>query len=155
MRNKQNKFILFSRPKRIGAEINFITFSTCLIVFFLLILNSCTYDNLNLSPCNDQSNDSISFNNDIIPLFNNYCNTSGCHSGTSPEGGLNLEPLEAYTELMKPGKGYIDTINPKFSILYIQMKSTTQPMPPTGNLDPCQIEMIFNWIKQNARNNWV
>jgi hypothetical protein len=97
--------------------------------------------------------DSVSFSTDIVPLFNTYCNISGCHSGSSPEGNFNLESSIAYMELMKPGTGYIDTVTPGFSVLYTQLISVSQPMPPTGKLDDCRIEMVLKWIEQGAKNN--
>jgi len=119
----------------------------------IILLNSCTYTKLDNSPCNTFEMDTVSFNRDVIPLFNSYCNTSGCHSGSIPAGSLSLESSIAYSELMQPGKGYVDTLNPKFSVLYTQMISVSQPMPPTGNLDACKTEMILNWIQQGAKNN--
>jgi len=95
----------------------------------------------------------VSFNQHIIPLLNAHCNTSGCHSGTQPTGGLNLESSKAYAELSKPGNGYIDTVNPNNSLLYIQMTSVSNPMPPTGQLARCSTDLILKWIAQKAPDN--
>ncbi|HEU4717713.1 MAG TPA: c-type cytochrome domain-containing protein, partial [Bacteroidia bacterium] len=81
------------------------------------------------------------------------CNTAGCHSGTSPAGGLNLEPANAYAQLTSHQGGYIDTLHPEFSLLYSQLISTTTPMPPTGKLDDCTIKLVLKWIQQKAKNN--
>lgn len=97
--------------------------------------------------------DSVSFSKHIIPLLNKNCNTSGCHSGLSPEGKLNLEPAVAYSKLSKKGSGYIDTINPKNSVLYSAVVSASNPMPPTGRLDDCSIELIYKWMQQKGKNN--
>ncbi|MEI6021089.1 MAG: hypothetical protein WCR21_08160, partial [Bacteroidota bacterium] len=53
----------------------------------------------------------ISFSKNIQPIFNSSCAISACHVGAIPSGKLNLEALNAYTNLMKSGKGYIDTVN--------------------------------------------
>lgn len=95
----------------------------------------------------------VSFQQDILPIFNRACNNSGCHSGSSPAGNLNLEPAVAYNELIDASSGYIDTINPKFSLLYAQMNSISNPMPPTGRLDSCSIQLVLKWIEQKAKNN--
>jgi len=113
-----------------------------------------------LFSCIHQGNDTcltnpsaISFSNDIIPLLNTNCSISGCHSGGNPTGKLNLEAANAYTSLHKPGSGYLDTLNATNSIIYIQMTSSSQPMPPSGQLDICKKDLILKWIKQGAKNN--
>ncbi|MBL7815408.1 MAG: hypothetical protein JNL70_10365 [Saprospiraceae bacterium] len=95
----------------------------------------------------------VSFSQDIVPIFNKNCNTSGCHSGSSPAGKLNLEASMAYTQLTKKGSGYIDTLTPQYSVLYASMNATTNPMPPNGRLDNCTIELVLKWIEQKAKNN--
>lgn len=103
--------------------------------------------------CNNPLPDPVSFSNNIIPIFNEHCNFIGCHAGTSPKGHLNLSPSVAYSNLMKIGSGYIDTLNPIASLLYAQMISTSKPMPPSGTLNDCSIQIVLRWIKQKAKNN--
>jgi hypothetical protein len=124
---------------------------TCSILLFIGML-SCTRD-IGKPKIECVTPSIVSFNQNIIPLFNQYCNTSGCHSGTSPSGNLNLEASVAYSRLTAPGKGYIDTINPNYSLLTSQMNSISQPMPPSGNLDKCKLDLVFKWIQQKAKNN--
>jgi len=95
----------------------------------------------------------ISFRKDIAPLFRQSCAVSGCHSGTAPQAGLDLDSAAAYGSLSRPGSGYLNTVNPKGSLLYSQMISITTPMPPTGRLDSCNTKLILNWITQGAKNN--
>jgi hypothetical protein len=97
--------------------------------------------------------ETVSFSQHIVPLFNAHCNTSGCHSGNQPAGGLNLEPNNAYAQLSQSGSGYIDTINPNYSLLYAQMISVNTPMPPTGTLEKCSTDLVLRWISQKAPNN--
>jgi hypothetical protein len=103
--------------------------------------------------CNQVLPDTVSFSGNIIPVFRNNCSLSGCHSGAYPTGHLNLDSAAAYSQLMQQGKGYVDTLYPTHSVLYIQMTSTSKPMPPTGNLDACTTKMILKWIEQKAENN--
>jgi hypothetical protein len=126
------------------------------VVFFVLAgiaFSSCTSDKFETGPCISSIPDTVLFSQHVQPLLDTYCSTPGCHSGTIPAGNLNLENAQAYTELLQPGKGYVDTSNPKFSILHIQMNSTTQPMPPTGRLDACTVNLVLKWIEQGAKNN--
>jgi len=124
-----------------------------LILIGSITFFSCTYRKLNIEPCEGIIPDTVSFNADILPVFRSYCSTSGCHSGSQPEGNLNLEDSVAYSQLHTPGRGYINTTKPEISVLYTQMISTTQPMPPTGNLDDCRINLVLKWIEQGAINN--
>jgi hypothetical protein len=95
----------------------------------------------------------VSFKNDIQPIFNANCNTSGCHSGNKPAGNLNLESANAYANLMDSKSGYIDLLHPENSILYVSITSKTNPMPPSGKLDECVTGLILKWIQQGAKNN--
>jgi hypothetical protein len=95
----------------------------------------------------------VSFQQDIQPIFNTNCATSGCHAGTKPAGTLNLEASVAYENLTDPKSGYLDTVNPKASLLYTSMTSVTNPMPPNGKLSKCTSDRILKWIEQKAKNN--
>jgi len=95
----------------------------------------------------------VSFSKNIIPIFNSYCTDAGCHSGTNPAAKLSLEASVAYSQLMKKGTGYVNIQDPGYSILYSEMNSTSDPMPPTGRLDACTIALVYKWIQQQAKNN--
>ncbi len=127
----------------------YINWHFILILFFCC---SCTYEKGELNTaCISPA--VVSFKQDVMPIMNEHCNTSGCHSGSDPAGNLNLEPSVAYAELMDSRSGYVDTINPEYSVLYAQMNSVSNPMPPIGKLDKCTLELILKWIKQKAKNN--
>jgi hypothetical protein len=100
----------------------------------------------------DTSNEitrTISFSNDLVPIFNKSCNLSGCHSsgGKAP----NLTSANAFGGLQIGN--YINTTSPETSVIYQWMsgkKST--PMPVSGiNKDYNAIRIA--WIKQGAKNN--
>ena len=116
---------------------------------------SCTYDKAPLTPiCTQIIPDTVSFSKNIVPIFQTFCSTnSQCHSGTHPAGKIDLDASVAYAQLMQPGKGYIDTLNPNYSVLYAQMVSSSTPMPPSGNLNFCTIQLVLKWIQQKAKNN--
>jgi len=109
------------------------------------IFSRCGKDNTKVLP------DTVSFSRDVIPVFNDHCNISGCHSGGSPAANLNLEPDVAYADLF--AKHEIDTITPTNSVLYIQMNSSSTIMPPTGRLDDYTVNLVLKWIEQGAKNN--
>lgn len=95
--------------------------------------------------------DTVRFSVHVQPLFNYYCVGTYCHSGANPPGNVNLDPGTSHNALT--GQGYINTSNPKQSMLYSQMMSTTSPMPPYGNLEKCKTDLILKWIEQGALNN--
>jgi len=95
----------------------------------------------------------VSFSQDVLPILNTQCSVPGCHTGAANAGSLNLDASVAYTKLSNYGSGYIDTLNPEFSVLYSKLISSSDVMPPTGKLDNCKIQLILKWIQQKAKNN--
>ena len=95
----------------------------------------------------------ISFARDVQPVFTQYCALSGCHDAVTRQSNLNLAPGSAYQSLMRTGSGYIDTLDPRSSLLYSQMRSLNTPMPPTGLLDSCTADLVLQWISKKALNN--
>jgi hypothetical protein len=127
-------------------------FYSCLIVVLLFLMASCAYEKVEPQvAC--ASPEMVSFKKDIQPIFDDHCNSAGCHSGANPSGNLNLEPALAYAQLSKKSSGYVDTLNPKHSVLYASMNSTGNPMPPNGKLDRCTLDLVLKWIQQKAKNN--
>lgn len=126
---------------------------TALLYLFILSIGTgaCTYEHLDSTACSLP--DTVSFQRDIQPIFASHCDDIVCHAGSRPAGNLNLEPTEAYRELHRPGSGYLDTLQPRISLLYAQMISVSTPMPPSGNLDDCTTDLVLKWIEQKARNN--
>ena len=126
-------------------------------IFILLIagIYSCTYDKID--PDNKiepecKLPDTVSFKQHIVPILVNNCSLSDCHSGVNPEGNLNLEESVAYSQLMNPQDGYVDTLDPEGSLLYSSLISQSNPMPPDG-MDDCKKKMILKWMQQKAKNN--
>jgi hypothetical protein len=133
---------------------------TVIPIFFIFLIGitvfSCKRDKAPIARvCNQTLPDTVSFSKNIIPIFRNNCSITGCHSGINPTGAghLNLDASVAYSQLMQKGKGYVDTLNPNFSVLYTQMTSYSKPMPPSGNLDVCTTLLVLKWIQQKAKNN--
>jgi len=114
------------------------------LLSFSIILFSCEYNYI--EPVIPIPEDTISFSGDIIPLFNNSCNMSGCHGvGDAPP---DLSPANAYNDLF--AENMIDTINPEQSILYIEMATG-------GSMEiystTFETATILTWIERGAKNN--
>jgi hypothetical protein len=118
------------------------------IVGILFILASCTNDIRKSKIITGP----VSFQTDIIPIFNQHCNMSGCHDGITNPPQTDLTPANAYPDLF--AKIQIDTVNPAQSNLYIRMTTTVPlPMPPAGLLPKGQTDLVLKWIEQGAKNN--
>ncbi|NNC94231.1 MAG: hypothetical protein HKN92_01635 [Chitinophagales bacterium] len=113
----------------------------------LAISSSCNYDYF--EPVVVIIPDTVSFSQDIMPIFDESCNTSGCHvsGGVSPD----LTLASAWFELWI--FGYIDTANATSSGLYQVMNSESDPMPPNGKLPEDKVQLVLAWIEQGALDN--
>lgn len=120
-----------------------------MIVLILVYCCSCKNDKGAVPAKGCDPPAQVSYQQHIQPIFNTYC-VSGCHSGSSPEGGLNLESSVSYAQL---SNGYIDTLNPNNSLLHFQMNYASNIMPPSGKLDQCTLDLIYKWMEQKAKNN--
>lgn len=91
----------------------------------------------------------VSFSQDIIPIFNKSCNTSGCHStgGQSP----NLSASTAYNSLNIGN--YISKSTPESSIIYLKMTGKRGTPMPVSGINKDYNALILAWIKQGANNN--
>ena len=84
-----------------------------------------------------------------MPIFNNSCNSIGCHSTNSVPP--DLSPLNAYTILIN-SSDLVNITNPEKSEIYLEMTNNQSPMPPSGAL-PYQASQVLSWITDGAENN--
>jgi hypothetical protein len=91
----------------------------------------------------------VSFSQDIISIFNNSCNTSGCHSagGQAP----NLTESNAFNSLTVGN--YIDLNAPENSILYLKMTGKKGTPMPVSGINKDYNALVLAWMKQGAKNN--
>lgn len=92
----------------------------------------------------------ITFSRDIQPILIANCAISGCHNSSDGE-----EPaLETYEQVMSYGE--VEAGNANKSELYrVVANRSWTVMPPGGYdlLDDRQIQAIYIWIEQGAKNN--
>jgi len=116
-------------------------------IIFLLMqsLISCTYNNYeDLIINSDCDLSSLSFTNDIQPIFNLHCNNNMCHGGPFPQARVSLTSHARILEVVADGR-LIGTINhnPGFN-----------PMPiESEKLAGCDIAKIQEWINQGSPDN--
>jgi len=127
-----------------------------LIVPALLLvgmMSGCYYDEVIYDPSSYEEDpnggDLVTFNADILPIFNSGCNVSGCHStgGAAPD----LTDNNAYNALINGG--YIDLVSPKQSELYRWVNGEGSVTMPISGTDPQIVSDILSWIQQGAQNN--
>ena len=91
----------------------------------------------------------VTFSQDILPIFNKSCNTSGCHNtgGQTPD----LSEANAYNSLINGS--YIDKANPQNSVIYLKMTGKRGIPMPMGGMNQDYNAIILAWITQGAQNN--
>lgn len=115
----------------------------------ILAIKACTYDEILPEPPPPPIEDTVSFSNDLMPIFNASCNFSPCHSSGGPPP--DLTPANGYNALVNGG--YIDVDNPQNSELYQWMAGNrAQPMPLSGP-NAQYNALVLAWITQGAENN--
>jgi hypothetical protein len=101
------------------------------------------------SDCPSQSCDTtgtVLFLTQVWPIIQNNC--LGCHSGTSPSGGVSLsnyQNVKVYADNIRNGTPVIDGA--------ISQMTGFFAMPPSGKLDKCLIRKVELWIQQGKLNN--
>ncbi len=116
------------------------------IIFLSICLTSCEWEQI--EPV-DVLPENVSFNNDIMPIFTQSCNSVGCHNsgGISPD----LSEGNAYNTLTNGD--ILNLTNPENSELYIRMIDIKSPMPLSGILSKSQTDKVLVWIREGAKNN--
>lgn len=120
----------------------------CLLVFSLTMISSCEYGFIDFEvedPGTDPPED-LSFSEKIIPIFNNKCNITGCH--TAGYFALDLTPENAWTDINN--KGMVDLANPSESKLYTKIAN---PGTHDNRSLPSEQALILQWITEGAKNN--
>ena len=109
-----------------------------------LVSTSCTYEDL-IKP-KVEVPDSVSYNINILPIFNSSCNVPGCHN----KGGIppNLSESDAYTTLIF--FGYVDPEVPaEENELYDKIANGSMKQYATDQ----ERALILSWIEQGALDN--
>jgi cytochrome c553 len=88
----------------------------------------------------------LSFRDDIQPILSGNCTMSGCHS----HSGESVFPLDSYSEVA----GRVEAGSARGSELYkVVANRTDRLMPPAGPLADADIQRLYIWIEQGAKNN--
>lgn len=124
----------------------FLSGSLIVLLFISLsFLTSCEYEFI--EPEQVIIPEVISFSDDIIPIFNNSCNYSGCHAAGFAI--LDLSPAKAYEELFR--KQLINREIPDQSELYLKLTDTRGTHKDRSTAT--EQALILEWITKGAQNN--
>ena len=109
-------------------------------------LNACYYDQVATIvgvPTN------VSLKNDVQPIFDRDCNSSGCHD-SKPSHAPSLTAENAYKAITTGG--YVNVTVPESSVLYARVEDNSMPSgkPP---LSENEKKLILGWITDGAKNN--
>jgi hypothetical protein len=142
MKNVKNKFLILS-----------------LLTGIILLAITCKHEiplpdnngngNDTTTQTNSCSPDTVYFINEILPLLNSNCATSGCHDAASHQGRVVLSNYSKIKSLVVP-------FNASESRLYNVVKQTGEdrmPPPPRAALTAQQLAKLEKWINQGALNN--
>ncbi len=105
----------------------------------------------------------VSFAQDIQPVFNQNCALSGCHTGSFPAAGLNLQSSQAYNNIVNIPSSQRSSLNlitpsdPDNSYLIRKIKGediSGSRMPLSRSaLDMTTIATFETWVREGAQNN--
>ena len=104
--------------------------------------------------CKDKPNfnalSEVSYTTDIAPIIGSNCTFSGCHGDVTPK----KFKLNSYNTLIEAG---IKKGSPETSELYETLKTLKEekrmPKKPYSSLTEKQIQLVYVWIGQGAKNN--
>lgn len=113
------------------------------IILALLFLFSCVHD-----PVSDPNQAEISFKNDVQLVLSGSCQNTGCHGAAD----YSEFPLITYNDVINYGE--VKAGKPDKSKIYKSISGNgEEKMPPTWNLPDDQIQIVYNWILQGAKDN--
>ncbi len=116
-----------------------------LLLFMGISIVSC-YQDVIVPPVSQNAPPQfVSFSGDLQPIFTSNCALSGCHV---PGGQMPyLTEGLAYDQLV--GGGYVNTVIPEQSELYIAINGIMMPHIPSAS----DRQKVYDWIRNGAPNN--
>ena len=114
-------------------------------VFFISVALISCYKDVILPPVvSTKPPQFVSYNGELQTIFTTNCALSGCHVKGSQVPYLT--PDVSYQQLLG---GYVNTVKPQQSQLYIMINGNMQVHIP----DASDRQKIYDWIRNGAPNN--
>ena len=94
---------------------------------------------------------SVTFKNDILPIFAESCALAGCHVGGDAQGGLDLSDYDSFSSGGNSGAAFVAGDGDGSLVV---KRIDGGGMPPIGApLTAEQIQFFIDWIDNGAENN--
>ncbi len=121
-----------------------------LILFFIVSLMAATSCRHEIPKLPDPPGPTgICFENDIMPIFQNYCAKSGCHDAATAADGYVLDTYaNIISKEVRPG----NAADSKIYEVLIEDGDDRMPQQPNDPLSTAQISLIAQWINEGAKN---
>lgn len=115
------------------------------LIILVIAFASCEYETIEIDL--PDSNEPVSFSEDIIPILSSGDNCTSCHGsgGTSP----NLTPSQAYASIVP---NLVNLADPASSKIY-QFPNPSTSTHSFKSYTPVQAALVLAWITQGAENN--
>jgi mono/diheme cytochrome c family protein len=119
--------------------------SLCILIY------ACKHDMISANvsqtpvPITNPASDSVCFTAEVLPLFQSYCGSKGCHGSGSAEEGVSLETYFNIMKGISPG-------NPNNSKYFREITKGEMPPKNSPQLSSAQVAVIQKWINQGAKN---
>ena len=126
-----------------------ILLQTLAVFTVILIVSSCQYKFIvepEVPP--PAPGDTVSFSLDVLPIFNDNNNCTGCHNtgGTPPD----LTPDNAYDQIIS--MGLVELATPPESKIY-KVPHPDDPGHAWKKYSNSQAATVLLWIEEGAKNN--
>lgn len=97
------------------------------------------------------SPDTVYFAQQVLPILNSNCAFSGCHGTVLPQEGVVLTSYATVmaTAGIRPGNANDSEL---YEMITERDHDDRMPPPPRNPLSQQQIDVIYKWIQQGARN---
>ena len=118
---------------------------TCLVVLLGLGIIGCYKDVILPETIAEGPPQPVSYNTDLKPLFNASCALAGCHVSGAHKPFMT--PDISYLQIVNGG--FVNTVVPKESILYIKINSDMKEYIPSAT----DRQKVYDWIRNGAPNN--
>jgi hypothetical protein len=111
--------------------------------------------------CTDIALSQVDYNSQIQPIFNANCAFVGCHGGSNPQQGMNLQSGQSYSNIVNvpsnevPSLDRIEPFDSDNSYLYLKIIGAPgivgEQMPRGGTpLPEATTDLIAQWINEGA-----
>ncbi|MBX9892773.1 MAG: cytochrome c [Chitinophagaceae bacterium] len=116
-----------------------------------LLFITCKHEMIDASvsqtpvPIVNPTSDSVCFTAEVLPLFQSYCGSKGCHGSGSAEEGVSLETYFNIMKGISPG-------NPNNSKYFREITKGSMPPKNSPQLSSAQVAVLQKWINQGAKN---